>query len=528
MAKRLGSTARKQALRHPGAWFVIVPLLALLAEAPGRVLALPAVAFAAIAAGLVWRARGRASEALRALRPLLRADETVFATGVGRASGVRGADRAFRLVVATDRRVIVTGSTRSTEALPLVDVPYSRLSRFGLAWKYGGHVGELSLTLEGLDGAPSETHVVDSFAPADLVSMARALRAHGVPADEPGAVTDAEVGWEEVRAAAEALGPHEPRKPLFDRAAMNTPEFDRGLWVLLGLSTVIFYGNTYGLELDTSAAGVLVTMAIPVLSGICAYVSRTRSSLAYLVPLNLLVAPGFFFDDPSYVIGMMVAISVLAAAGLWAGSALRVRGRGADAPVPAAGARAPRGTLRYTIGGESLVRLSGMLLAAMATLVVTTSAAGFELPALRLALDEATLTKVPVDGRSNLIGGAASLTYTRGPDLHEFITDNLSEGQETDGARWELRSSFTKGYNVVSLASYIPEPSLADPAAVTDFVARKDREHAGLAGHSVTHTERVVDGRRGYVWEHGSRRGYWYYAAWFPTPVHTVGSLEFR
>jgi hypothetical protein len=38
----------------------------------------------------------------------------------------------------------------------------------------------------------------------------------------------------------------------------------------------------------------------------------------------------------------------------------------------------------------------------------------------------------------------------------------------------------------------------------------------------VTHTERVVHGRRGYVWEHGSSDGHWYYAAWFPQPVHTV------
>jgi hypothetical protein len=32
----------------------------------------------------------------------------------------------------------------------------------------------------------------------------------------------------------------------------------------------------------------------------------------------------------------------------------------------------------------------------------------------------------------------------------------------------------------------------------------------------------LVNGRKGYVWDHGSDRGYWYYAAWFPQPVHTV------
>jgi hypothetical protein len=38
----------------------------------------------------------------------------------------------------------------------------------------------------------------------------------------------------------------------------------------------------------------------------------------------------------------------------------------------------------------------------------------------------------------------------------------------------------------------------------------------------VTHTERVVDGRRGYVWDHRLRNGFWYFTAWFPQPVHSV------
>jgi hypothetical protein len=60
-----------------------------------------------------------------------------------------------------------------------------------------------------------------------------------------------------------------------------------------------------------------------------------------------------------------------------------------------------------------------------------------------------------------------------------------------DGARWELRSSFTKGYNVLTLRHYIVEPRLDDEAAVTDFIAGKDRDHSGLAGFRVTHTERA-------------------------------------
>jgi hypothetical protein len=125
-------------------------------------------------------------------------------------------------------------------------------------------------------------------------------------------------------------------------------------------------------------------------------------------------------------------------------------------------------------------------------------------------------------GGRTFTGNAASFSYTTGPDLREFVTDEDWDAGPNDGARWELRSSFTKRYNVVSLAHYIFEPHIDDPTAVADFVADKDREHERLAGFDVTHTERVVDGRKGYVWNHGSHSGYWYYAAWFPQPVHTV------
>ena len=91
-----------------------------------------------------------------------------------------------------------------------------------------------------------------------------------------------------------------------------------------------------------------------------------------------------------------------------------------------------------------------------------------------------------------------------------------------DGARWELRSSFTEGYNVVSLAHYVFEPHLDDEAAIADFLTDKDEEHTKGAGFRVTHRERVVDGRKGYVWTYGEPGTYWYYALWFPQPVHSV------
>ena len=491
-------------------WLVIAPflLLALAAAVSGDALLIPIIGFAVIMALLVWRGRGRVPDLLRKLRPLLTADEAVLGDGFGLARRAGRRHHAFRLVVATDRRVLVAASTRSTERLLLVDVPYRQVSRFAIEWKYWGRIGELSLTVAGVDGAPPETHVISSIAPANLLSIARVLQSQGVHTDDPGAVFEAERAWEEAQRG-------ESRKPLLDRAGMSTREFDRGLWLLLGLCAVAFYVIPFAVGPMSGVAVPLLLLVVTAVCAICGYVSGTRSSLAYIAPLNLLVSPAFFFADASDVIGLMLVMSAVAAIGLWAGSALR-----GAAATP--GRSATRSSRRYAISGLGLVRIAGMSLAALVALVVIATGVGFDLTTLRLAVDEAVAEQVPVDGRSNLSGKAASLTYTPAPDLREFITDEHWGAGPNDGARWELRSSFTRGYNVLSLAHYVFEPRLDGAAAVADFVADKDREHSRVAGFGVTHKERVVDGRMGYVWNHFSRRGDWHYAAWFPHPVHSV------
>ena len=125
-------------------------------------------------------------------------------------------------------------------------------------------------------------------------------------------------------------------------------------------------------------------LVVACLCVICGYASGTESSLAYVVPLNLLVAPDFFFADPREVIALMLGLSVGAAICLWTGSALR----GATTSSP--GRRAARGSLWYAISGLSLIRISGVLLAAVVTLVAVATAAGFELSTLRPGVDEAT------------------------------------------------------------------------------------------------------------------------------------------
>jgi hypothetical protein len=508
---------------NQAAWLLILPfaLLGGSALVLGNLLLLPIVLFSVVMTVLAWRGRGHLPDVLRRLRALLTEDESVAGDGCGAAKGARNARERFRLIVATDRRLLVTASTRSKGPFVLVDVPHRRVTRFGIAWKLRGRLGELSLTIAGETGEPDETHVITSIAPANLVSIAEALQSQGISPDDPALVEKAGALWAEAREAAKRR-----RERLFDRRAMTTREFDLGLWLLVPLCMVVFWLDPLGIGGSDDPLLLLVASAMAVCL-ICGYVSGTKASLAYLVPLNLLVVPTFFYVEPGGVILFMITLSMVGAVGLLAGAALRSlcrrRAGGPEGPAPRPGRPAARGTLRGALSGIGLIRLTGMLLVGIVLLAMGASAFGFDARMVRLAVEEVTREQKPVDGRSNLTGNAASLRYTPGPDLKELITDEDWGEGPNDGARWELRSKFTKGYNVVSLAHYIfVDPRLDEAAAVADFVADKDREHERAAGDPVPHRERVVDGRKGYTWNHRARDGFWQYAAWFPHPVHSV------
>ena len=135
------------------------------------------------------------------------------------ARGFRGRQDAWRLIVATDQRLLVTRSTRPSKPFVVVDAPYRDVGRFGIEWKRRGYVGVLSLTAPSADGISPETHVIGNITPANLLSIARALQAHGVPPDDPAALEEAERGWEEAQrawaegrrpGAAAAQRPHRP------------------------------------------------------------------------------------------------------------------------------------------------------------------------------------------------------------------------------------------------------------------------------------------------------------------------------
>lgn len=484
--------------RNQATWLMLLPCLLIIPGAlvAGGPLVIPALVLAAVTAAVLLRGRGQVPAALRGLRALLGPDEAVLGDGLGLARGMRNRRQALRLIVATDRRLLVTGLPGEGDSPVHVDAPYSQVSRFGIEWRMRGRVGVLSLTV-GSPDVPSDTHAIGSIAPLNLLSIAQALRSHGVEPDDPGAVTDAERAWDEAQRG------EAPRR-LFDRASMTTRGFDRGLWLLLIPSAATFY-------LAPASLGLGVLLIVAALCLVSGYLSGTRASLAYIAPLNLLNLPIFLFVETGGVIVFMILMSAVAAVSLLAGVAVRgLTHRPATAP-------AARGI------GFRFIRISSVMVTAMLGLVVIASAFGLEPSTLRLAIDEVTAKQLPVDGRSNLTGNAASLRYTPGPGLHEFVTDEDWGAGPNDGARWELRSSFTKGDNHLSLAHYIfDDPPLDDPAAVAKFVADKDDEHSRLAGSRVGHRTRVVDGRTGYVWRHAGRRGYSHYVAWFPQPVHSV------
>jgi hypothetical protein len=489
---------------NQASWLAITPFaLATAATAlAGGTLVFPVAAVLLLMVVLVWRGRTRVPELVARVRGRLEEGERVLGDGLGLARGPARGVAAVRLIVATDRRLLLAAPL---ESLLVVDAPYDRITRFGIGFRQRGRAGSLTLAVG------EQRLEIAQIAPANLLSIAQALVGRGVETDDGRLIAQAAAAWEE------ALTRGRERAPLLDRAAMRTRAFDRGAWLVLGLGALAFYLNPFGIGLGESRDAIPALLAVPVLGLVCGSVSGTRASIAYLAPLNLLAVPAFFFYDAGDVIGIMVALSALATLGLWAGAGLL----GSRAAETEAG-RAARGSLRDAVSGLGLVRISALLLALTAALVGASTATGIELVNVRLAVQQATAQHLPVDGRSNLAGGAASLRYTPGPGLVELVTDERPLAGPFDGARWELRSSFTKGYNTITLGHYVVRPSLDNPAAIAAFVAAKDRAHSRLAAARVSHTTRVVDGRTGYVWEHGGPSGYWYYAAWFPQPEHSV------
>ena len=95
--------------RNQATWLLLVPCVLIIPGAlvAGRPLVIPALVLSAVTAVVLLRGRGHVPGALRALRTQLGPDEAVLGDGVGVVRGTRNRHNAFRLIVATDRRLLV-------------------------------------------------------------------------------------------------------------------------------------------------------------------------------------------------------------------------------------------------------------------------------------------------------------------------------------------------------------------------------------------------------------------------------------
>lgn len=454
----------------------------------GGLSGVPIVVLSMLVAAVAWRQRSPVAAAVQQLRAALAPGERVLGDGVAVARGRRGPE-AFRVVAATDRRLLVTGGGA------VLDLPYAQVAGFGIAFKAGGLSGELSLTTG--DG-PLE---LTAFAPANLVSIAQALRAQGVATEHDEAIDRAAQAWEQAM--------RRGSRPAPMPEAMHTPQFDRGLWLLLALAAFVLYLNPFGVGLGVRRDVLPALPALLIAGAVCGRLAGTRLALRYIAPLNLLVLPAFLFTTVGEAVALMMLVSLAGAAGLGAGAMLR---RGTGAPP-----RAPREGLARTLSGAGLVGLSQLVLAAFGVLVAGAALAGYDPSAVGREL-RVDARELAADGRSNLTGGAASIRYSPAPGIRELAADERWSSDPGDGARWELH----QGSDVVSLSSYVFEPELDGEAAIGEFVAGKLAEHAKYAGGVVRPETLRAGGRTGYVWEYTDRGGVWHHVAWFPARVHSV------
>ena len=114
------------------------------------------------------------------------------------------------------------------------------------------------------------------------------------------------------------------------------------------------------------------------------------------------------------------------------------------------------------------------------------------------------------DGRSNLRGGGASITYTTAPGMYEYG----SAWTRSDGTFWGVATPGGDGQ--VELERFTT-PSLGTPQAVTSFLAAKSGENADIAGFVVHPRAVTVNGYHGYMWDYISdKEDSWSRNIWFP------------
>lgn len=387
--------------------FATAAIFVLLAVTTQLKVMIPFAAMWVLLSLLAWKNRALAPDGIREIERFLFPGETVVADCFGGDSRHKFSGQAWKLLVVTNQRLLVSHFANKREDERLVQqVDFRQIESYDVKWAMMGMRGTLTLNFRVpfSESDPTMSVRLMAVAPVNLAAVVDALRANGV--DGPAV-----------------------ERPQGETAVANT-------YVAEGTpGGPVFLGSRQSAELRPSASR----------DGRAPKTAREWVSIAVLCILLALVA-------------------IFAAV--------------------------------WVIGGDA--------------------------QAVRAMYDQYTKTSLPVDGKSNLTGGGASISYPAAGNLVELQTDEDWGEGPNDGARWELRSTWHEGFNVVSLANYVFVPALDDEASIDVWLAGKNADHENLAGKAVTYERIKVDGRTGYVWDHPGKNGYWHYAAWFPQPGGTI------
>jgi len=112
-------------------------------------------------------------------------------------------------------------------------------------------------------------------------------------------------------------------------------------------------------------------------------------------------------------------------------------------------------------------------------------------------------TELTADGKSNLPGGGASLTYKPIQDDFEVSGDGNLGGGPHDGATWDVEhwNPDGNGRTMMEVKEYIFEPKPTTPARIKSYVRADERWNTKQVGHSVKTKRETLDGRTAYTWE---------------------------
>lgn len=124
--------------------------------------------------------------------------------------------------------------------------------------------------------------------------------------------------------------------------------------------------------------------------------------------------------------------------------------------------------------------------------------------------------EIPVDGKSNLPGDLALVTYKPAEHQFESVSEDEPTGYAQGGLNWSLSRWTPTGRSIIGLRQSTGEPRLTSEARIRRFIKIKADENNEIAGAVVPYREIAIGHRRAFLWTYHDRQNWWHLRAWFP------------